>query len=571
MALYHSAKGSVDYEVVGNPVIKDGIASGFSGYPNTASFVRTSELLATNNPFEIAVEFTKNDTDVGCVVSLADAAICQPQYTRIVRFQLINTSGNNIIDTYDTTLVNWEANVIYSYKLVYDGQKYTATIYKKSDNTLVYTKEVVSSDVLKTGYCSFGGVVSDTLYIAFKGSIDLNETYIKVNGKPWFGVCPVEVQKHQLKGPVGYTVVGSPTIVDGVASGFGSGNYVKPASNVPFSASSSWEFVSRFQVEANTTGSHFLADFAAEARGFDIGVTSTSIFWELGTIAGAWQYSKTISYTFDPTIFYYIKLLFDGNLYSLWLKTDTTQWTKLDEYASTTSVGNSYYNAFGYSIRLVGRELKGSIDLNQTYIKVNGKLWFYQPAPTKYIVKDGKLVWADPRIYLQSSGTQYIDTGITLKTNSKIDIIATDFSIGSLFGVNTNNNQYTAGIAENNIYYRLFSANGTAVGSTIGRHKYSFEGNKGYYDDTLVYTGGTATNSTLSIFLFARNLGSEATLFGEGKINSFKIDNDMHFVPVPTGLQIGNFTVPSNGMFDIVNQQFYANQGTGKFAIGRDE
>ena len=196
---------------------------------------------------------------------------------------------------------------------------------------------------------------------------------------------------------VGYTKVGNPTIVDGVASGFSSGNYVKPASNVPFSRASSWEFVSRFQVEANTTGSHFLADFAAESKGFDIAVTSTALFWELGK-AGAsnWQYSKTISYTFDPTIFYYVKLLFDGNLYSIWLKTDTTQWTKLDEYASTAGVGTSYYNAFGYSIRFAGRAFNGSIDLNETYIKVNGVPWFTgKPAMTKTCSIVGAMGTAD--------------------------------------------------------------------------------------------------------------------------------------------------------------------------------
>ena len=43
-----------------------------------------------------------------------------------------------------------------------------------------------------------------------------------------------------------------------------------------------------------------------------------------------------------------------------------------------------------------------------------------------------------------------------------------------------------------------------------------------------------------------------------------------HFVPVPTNLQIGSFTVPENGMFDIVNQQFYSNQGSGTFTYGKD-
>ena len=58
-------------------------------------------------------------------------------------------------------------------------------------------------------------------------------------------------------------------------------------------------------------------------------------------------------------------------------------------------------------------------------------------------------------------------------------------------------------------------------------------------------------------------------------INTLKIlENEKlvyHFVPVPTGLQIGDYTVPSNGMWDIVTQQFFGNSGTGEFSYGRDE
>ena len=41
-----------------------------------------------------------------------------------------------------------------------------------------------------------------------------------------------------------------------------------------------------------------------------------------------------------------------------------------------------------------------------------------------YVVKDGKLVWADPRIYLQSDGNQYIDTGIIFKANTVFEVDA---------------------------------------------------------------------------------------------------------------------------------------------------
>ena len=44
-----------------------------------------------------------------------------------------------------------------------------------------------------------------------------------------------------------------------------------------------------------------------------------------------------------------------------------------------------------------------------------------------------------------------------------------------------------------------------------------------------------------------------------------------HFIPVPAGMVIGNYTVPSNGMWDIVEQRFYRNYGTGDFIYGVDE
>jgi hypothetical protein len=43
-----------------------------------------------------------------------------------------------------------------------------------------------------------------------------------------------------------------------------------------------------------------------------------------------------------------------------------------------------------------------------------------------------------------------------------------------------------------------------------------------------------------------------------------------HFVPVPCGLKIGDFVVPENGMWDIVEQKFYGNDGTGEFIYGVD-
>ena len=76
-----------------------------------------------------------------------------------------------------------------------------------------------------------------------------------------------------------------------------------------------------------------------------------------------------------------------------------------------------------------------------------------------------------------------------------------------------------------------------------------------------------------SIWIFGDNQYPEP--YASGKIYFFKMwDNDTlvrHFVRVPCGLKIGDFVVPENGMWDIVEQKFYGNMGTGDFIYGVDE
>ena len=192
-----------------------------------------------------------------------------------------------------------------------------------------------------------------------------------------------------------------------------------------------------------------------------------------------------------------------------------------------------------------------------------------------YIISDGKLVWANPNLYLFSSYTQYIKTNFLYKTTSSIEICSSSFNGGSLFGFDTENGQVTFADADNIMYYRIYAGAGIAVGSSARKRIYKLKSNIGYIDGVKVVTGGTAVDSQLTTYLFARNINNAPQVRGNGKINWCKIyDNDAivhNFVPVPTGLQIGDYAVPSNGMFDIVTQQFFGNSGTGEFSYGRDE
>ena len=106
-----------------------------------------------------------------------------------------------------------------------------------------------------------------------------------------------------------------------------------------------------------------------------------------------------------------------------------------------------------------------------------------------------------------------------------------------------------------------------------------FNKNKFYVDDVLYSTNTYSQfQSTYPIILGAstRYTASDTNYGNFFKGNDYNCeiyDNDTlvrYFVPVPKDMVIGSYTVPSNGMWDMVTQTFYPNLGTGTFTYGKD-
>lgn len=399
MALYHTAKGSVDYTMVGNPTIVDGVASGFSASDYLITSPQTKDITTCewNMKFNTRTIPSVNGFVLGYKVNSG----------------VIVTASKKIRVAWEdstSTTVEKELNYIlsddtdYVLNCVFNNTNSTAIVtLKNSGGTTLITETYSDVSYKKLGTYFWIGMRGGSSYTNnyWRGSIDLNNTYIKVNEQPWFGLCPVEVQKHQLMGPVGYTKVGSPTIVDGVASGFSVGNYLRATrplgsanlqscdirikcktgdaiiDNMPLlycSGSPYW-----FAVRVNRDRMQLLTR-NAENTGYMEVKSSITIQASMGYIIEA-----TIT-TDKQTLKLYT---WDGELLS-------------NNFLSVG--GGVYFNADLTGEMRVGSSIDvpwtGFIDLNETYIKVNDKLWFYQPQETKYIVKDGKLVWADPRLAL---------------------------------------------------------------------------------------------------------------------------------------------------------------------------
>ena len=190
--------------------------------------------------------------------------------------------------------------------------------------------------------------------------------------------------------------------------------------------------------------------------------------------------------------------------------------------------------------------------------------------------------------YIESTGTQYIDTGVapTNKTNIKLDI---EFISGksdkwipliaertrltnsyqAMFGIWINSS--TKEIALN--YADIDTAGITGTNGS-GRHVYSNTKNKFYLDNTLIKTLSTSSfTSTLNLYVFALNGLNDGSTNIEtrnctAKLYELKIYDDNILIRdfVPCYRKSDN----EIGMYDLVSNQFYTNAGTGVFLMGTE-
>ena len=388
MALYHTAKGSVDYTMVGSPTIVDGVASGFSASDYLITSPQTKDITTCewNMKFNTRTIPSVNGFVLGYKVNSG----------------VIVTASKKIRVAWEdstSTTVEKELNYIlsddtdYVLNCVFNNTNSTAIVtLKNSGGTTLITETYSDVSYKKLGTYFWIGMRGGSSYTNnyWRGSIDLNNTYIKVNEQPWFGLCPVEVKKHQLMGPVGYTVVGSPTINNGVMTNSDPSNYISIRH---------WEQYKPFEFAMKINTGTRPADTCWLVRS-----NCFLLYWkwdarlifflrDINNVQQGINGTTQLENNKD----YWIKIIYDGTMASMYLSTDSQNYS-LEVSQAISVITNDYSINIG-SLRNT-YPFTGSIDLNQTYIKVNGKLWFWQPQKSKYIVKDGKLVFADPGLYL---------------------------------------------------------------------------------------------------------------------------------------------------------------------------
>ena len=167
---------------------------------------------------------------------------------------------------------------------------------------------------------------------------------------------------------VGYTVVGSPTIVDGVVSGFSSANYLR-APDLP-NYTKLERFV-KFNTGTTTTNTRTIIG-SSPYGSINLEATTNKI---RTTIFVSPTYATMTLNTalLENTTYYYRDILENGTVKGYLYDSNMNL---IEEKSSALGYDTGRYFIIGKTTNSERPFTNGSVYLNETYVKVDNKLWF---------------------------------------------------------------------------------------------------------------------------------------------------------------------------------------------------
>lgn len=373
--LFNSMPYNVGYtQPEGSAVtITDGVASGFS----TTSYLEINKSFDYSKDFEMQFAITFNSFSsltqminfTGTAGVLAfNATNGKPNFL----LQFTENGTNKTVGTYNASWANTQLNTKTYFRFGREGN----TLFLKRSTDLV-NWDIKISDIPDTYLpLSFTNLNIGTKGAPIDGSLDLNETYIKIKENnewiPWFIGKAATTKRIDITAATGnnLTKVGTPTIDEnGVASGFSSTNYLKfdLAKNV----SNISEYVFKFKLTSEGLRNQYNYLFRRGNFQFSIYGSTTVGFYTPNMYLPT--YNQNVPLTgFIPVVdnWYWVKYTYDGTTVNLYSSIDGINWTLRNTVTNVTVAGNSGTFYLGFADTNVNSYFGGAIDLNNTYIKV---------------------------------------------------------------------------------------------------------------------------------------------------------------------------------------------------------
>ena len=219
------------------------------------------------------------------------------------------------------------------------------------------------------------------------------------------------------------------------------------------------------------------------------------------------------------------------------------------------------------------RDFKPALDSNGVaclYDTVTGKC-FYNKGTGEF---ETPIEGVTTMNYIESTGTQYIDTGIKLTSTHKIVFDGYAKGEASLYGVISTAGDFRLNYIGSKQYRIIRRKTGASDGYSIlstnytanVRHVFKTDGNKFYIDNTLVSTlTSYDINCDMPLYIFGINNQGTLSAVGSTRCYSLKIyDGDTLVRDYKPALDDSGVAC----LYDKVSETFFYNQGTGTFTAG---
>lgn len=359
MSMFHELmmrkKEEIMYATIkGTLTENNGVFSGFS----TSNYLEVQGLYDFSKPFEIKTKIkigstpsassfiTVKNSNVGSMIVMVGNGWN-------IGFYITDSSGNSIVNGGYTPNNILSSNTDCFVKVVFTGTEYAC--YISTDDT-TYTKySIVTSSRTIGNSCNIKLGANPPNQSFAVGTIDLNQTNIKLGST-----------KYKLQAVVGYKIVGSPTIVDGVVSGFSASDYLQ-LPTIPSTIYEKIQLHTKIRTDNSVSGCCLFTVSTAYYQGIYISTSTKQIGGYVQFGAGKNLRSNIIA---EANTDYIIDFIIDITNKKLTL---TVNGNTVEAENITTStlrsitylLGNGYDGAFN-----------GSMFLSETSLKVNNKLWF---------------------------------------------------------------------------------------------------------------------------------------------------------------------------------------------------
>ena len=274
------------------------------------------------------------------------------------------------------------SNTIYWVKVEYTGTQYILylstngvdyTIEAYVDNTTsIYT----SNELLETG-----STAKASNY--WLGEVYFDGCYIKVNNEIWWQPYEQGIQKQLSRDILMANASSSDYFIDngGIYKPFIYSKSAYPFINKVFKPGNrTWKLITKIKTPSDDQINNYNVLFCGQNSfyntGFEVCLGDTHKL-QFGVGDGS---NWTIAYIFGSKVFdvntiYWLKFEFNGSRYSLSYSLDGENYIEDCYVDSTTAIGNSGSALISIGYRDSTRYWRGEIDLSETNIEVDGKLW----------------------------------------------------------------------------------------------------------------------------------------------------------------------------------------------------